>query len=635
MSDPLIIRNLPEVLSGSVLFPTLTRYNRLESRPRTDNFSRALRAEVRDALWMLCKQWQMGEFEGDDAGTPIYAKLHAEGRQLSRYRPQGGAPRPFDTKAPLEATVERRAIPFTAGAQLLSLDLRLQMGRRWLKMIPASAADPFKSGYPFPRPDPATKADAGICAHADAWQQFQAIAGRAMDGAKLYFHLKENPANLASDGIGGLSAGDKSAADEAGPRYVAWFEKLYFIPPEEHEDAWQPERLEYQFACAAPDGEGKEKVLAAEEYYHEHLDWYNFDWDKTRQSLDDTLENPEVPAGLTLEKPYLTRSFIPSPVRFNGMPDTRWWAFEDGKTNFGDIKPGTTDLAKLLLIEFGLVYANDWFLFPYTVPAGSILNIKGLAITNTFGERFWIQPAGRGADDSWQRWTMFSLNIKGAKDEPADLTLLVLPTAPKVQESPALEQVALIRDEMANMVWGIETAVPMPQGGSREGNIAAAEYHGYLQALLDQQNAATPPAPKEWKAPFRYNIMTTVPENWIPFVPEHVPGSQRQIQLRRAAMPRYLENDPAPSFERVRPRTTLLREGLEAGKAYRIHEQEVPRAGVQVFQSFQRTRWNDGRVFTWLGARKRTGRGEGHSGLAFDQILPVPPKGGSSGSPQG
>ena len=34
------------------------------------------------------------------------------------------------------------------------------------------------------------------------------------------------------------------------------------------------------------------------------------------------------------------------------------------RTNFGDVKPDTTDLAKLLLIEFGLVYANDWFLDP-------------------------------------------------------------------------------------------------------------------------------------------------------------------------------------------------------------------------------------------------------------------------------
>ena len=34
-------------------------------------------AEVRDALWMLTRQWQMGEFEGDDAGSPIEAVENA------------------------------------------------------------------------------------------------------------------------------------------------------------------------------------------------------------------------------------------------------------------------------------------------------------------------------------------------------------------------------------------------------------------------------------------------------------------------------------------------------------------------------------------------------------------------------
>src|SRR5437764_14285710 len=85
MSTPLVIRNLTPVLSGERLLPTFTRYNRLESRPRTDNFNRALRAEVRDALWMICKQWQMGEFLGDDAGTPVSAKVHIKGQQIAKY----------------------------------------------------------------------------------------------------------------------------------------------------------------------------------------------------------------------------------------------------------------------------------------------------------------------------------------------------------------------------------------------------------------------------------------------------------------------------------------------------------------------------------------------------------------------
>ena len=34
--------------------------------------------------------------------------------------------------------------------------------------------------------------------------------------------------------------------------------------------------------------------------------------------------------------------------------------------------------------------------------------------------------------------------------------------------------------------------------------------------------------------------MNTVPENWIPFVPARLPGSERQVRLQRAAMPRVI-----------------------------------------------------------------------------------------------
>ena len=67
-----------------------------------------------------------------------------------------------------------------------------------------------------------------------------------------------------------------------------------------------------------------------------------------------------------------------------------------------------------------------------------------------------------------------------------------------------------------------------------------------------------------------------------------------------------------------------MREGLEVkptAQPYFIHEEEVPRSGVRVFQSYQRTRWTNGEVFLWLGIKKKPGRCEGSSGLAFDQII--------------
>ena len=64
------IEDIAPILA-KMLLPTVMMWNRIEGRPRaTKDFDRAFKAEVRDPLWMLSRQWQMGEFEGDDAGSP-------------------------------------------------------------------------------------------------------------------------------------------------------------------------------------------------------------------------------------------------------------------------------------------------------------------------------------------------------------------------------------------------------------------------------------------------------------------------------------------------------------------------------------------------------------------------------------
>lgn len=70
----------------------------------------------------------------------------------------------------------------------------------------------------------------------------------------------------------------------------------------------------------------------------------------------------------------------------------------------------------------------------------------------------------------------------------------------------------------------------------------------------------------------------------------------------------------------VEPRGAILRVGLDKGQSYFINEEEVPRAGAVITRTYQRSRWWDGRIYTWLGRRKQTGRGQGSSGLAFDRI---------------
>jgi hypothetical protein len=249
-------------------------------------------------------------------------------------------------------------------------------------------------------------------------------------------------------------------------------------------------------------------------------------------------------------------------------------------------------------------------------------------VTNVFGERFWIEPAGSGLDDDWQHWNMFTLSITGDTAQPADTNFVLLPTMAKVQDSELVEEVLLVRDEVANMVWGIETKIPLADGSSKSGREAALERHSFLQKMLDRQieGGMLSLTSVDYRADIRYDLMNTVPENWIPFIPVHLDLDNREIQLQRAAMPRVLEGAPQDATPaKVEPRTVLLREGLDMDPAlaYYLHEEQVPRAGIRISQSYRRTRWYHGKVFTWLGIRKQIGRGEGSSGLAFDQTLPV------------
>jgi hypothetical protein len=194
---------------------------------------------------------------------------------------------------------------------------------------------------------------------------------------------------------------------------------------------------------------------------------------------------------------------------------------------------------------------------------------------------------------------------------------LLPPVLGKSQESAPLEQVILARDEMANMVWGIEKVIPSLAAGGIDGYEAASALERFY--LQNRQQQATDRI--DTGAAIQYRLGTRVSENWIPFIPVHIPGSNREIRLQRAAMPRLTVNPPVP----VEPRGAVLRSGLDdqPRQPFFIHEEEVLRAGVIVSRAFQRARWWDGRIYTWLGRRKQTGRGQGSSGLEFDGIIPL------------
>jgi len=409
---------------------------------------------------------------------------------------------------------------------------------------------------------------------------------------------------------------ERQVLKELGRDFRNWFYRLYSQPQTAKEDAWAPSYLEYQFAVSAPEDESgnNRAMLVAEQYHQGHLDWYSFDID-TQSRLEDLPGAPFSENSFEVQKPL---AFLPTQIEFNGMPNVRWWEFEDRRTDFGSIRAGTTDVPLLLLAELGLIYGNDWTVIPYNMKVGTLAEIKGIIVTDVFGVRTLVRAAGQGQRMDWQKWSMYNLKSLAGRDQ-VDNRLFLPPSVAKIQESNPIEKIMLARDEMTNIVWGVEERIPGISGNGVDGFEAATALSNYFSHGAPQTTIPT----KANEAKIRYVLGTSVPENWIPFIARHKPGSNRQIRLQRAAMPRLTD---AVETSHIEPRGRILRIGLDGPgdkKPYLLHEEEVPRAGVIITQSCQRTRWFNGKVLTWLGRRRETGRGEGASGLIFDQIVPV------------
>ena len=573
---------------------SITAYNRVEPSPRTSDFDRSLKAEVRDALWMLTRQWQLGEFQGDDAGTPVTAQILGEHTNIDRVGLPSGKVFPYDGSLPLETVVERERMAPT-------LFLAVQMGRYFIKLMRANTTgislDRFIARYPLGfTVDPNDH---------EGLQLYRAVNGKVFNGYQLYQDILTTDAGatetryaswLDSVENNDLSSADRTQLKDLAAPFTAWCLRNYSQPEQAEDSAWQTEHLEYQFAAASAAGTDQ-KTLVADQYFEGRLDWYSVDLDSGR-SL--TLPSEPGPDGSTTENFV---SFIPAPVSFKGMPNPRFWAMEENQTDFGKIDTSVTGLLHLLFAEFGLIYSNDWFMLPYPLQINTLCEIAGIVVTDVFGQHVLVRPAGSGPESDWQRWALFHHTDRNSAASGVSRFYLA-PALLKSLEGEPLEEVNFLRDEMANMVWAVEDTVPSQAGRGTDGKEMALK-----------ETTATPFTPAG-DAKIRYVLGTVVPDNWIPFVPVHIEGSDTEIRLQRARLPgakgalgMVLTEKPAPYF---------------------VYEEEVPRSGVIVRRAYQRARWLNGKTCLWIGRTKEAGRGEGWSNLKFDQIEPIEQAGDSS-----
>jgi hypothetical protein len=583
------IETVKGVYQEAYRLPTITAYNRLEASPRTTDFTRSLRAEVRDPIWMLTRQWQLGEFQGEDAATPISARILSVQQHVDRVSLSNGPVNPYDDTIPIETRVERERLKNDLG-------LAVELARAYWKSSKAlvsSHRQALVAKYPLTfNPEPNDYA---------ATQLYESAQSRWWNGFAMYVDMTTAGVNPALtrfrewlDGEATINGGDKISLDGLVTALTDWYARMYSQPSSAAENAWKTRQLEYGFTLAT--SPAQQNVLMADEYYQGHVDWYSVDLDNRQRVLVAGEAVPTTPA----DEGDLA-SFIPAPISFKGMPNPRFWQMEENQTDFGAIGASTTALLHLAFAEFGLIYSNDWFMLPFPMPFNSLCEVKGIVITDVFGHETLIRPAGRGTGTNWHRWTMFQNTDRAAVASGAQSSnkLYLASSITQLLEGDPVEKVNFLRDDAAKMVWAVENIVPSLAGPGIRGD------------EMDIGTAAPVPFVSAGTALIRYVAGTTVPTNWIPFMPVHLAGSDSEIQLQRARLPgappargRILTEVPAPFF---------------------INEEEVPRAGVIVSRSWQRARWTDGQTYLWLGRAKEAGRGEGSSELKFDQLEEIKP----------
>lgn len=576
MAKPLALANI-KIGGDRYSNPNIRNYNRIEGSPRSKDIQQNIKMEVRDPLWFLCRQWQFGEFQGEDAATAYQANIlgvHTTPEEISL---ANGTKIPYDVGKPLEMVIEREKVDIT-------LFLRAQMGRHLGKILTSKKIQKYvpvlKEKFPI---EVLIETD-----DIEGLYLSKSIAHLIPDGHKVYEEMVKDKFKTWYRANAAIEAGHHAVLEEVKKEFMVWFQTLY-QQPAEGQSAWVPEHLEYNFAIDSKMDHTRKRSLVADQYASGHLDWKDFDQKQLRTTAENnTLSDPQ----------EVVQTFIPTSLIFSGMPHPRLWQLEDRQTDFGNIDASPTSIMNLLLAEYGLTYSNDWFILPYELNINTICEVKGICLTDVFGLHFYVSPTVGDPETDWQNFALFHHSERDNATFNESIFYLV-PAVGKLMESEDIEKVNLMRDEMSNMVWAIEHTVPSANG---QGRILKRN----VPSLKDFD-----PADEESK--IRYVLGNTVPDNWIPFAPVHkkvnVGEIPQEMRLQRARMP-----------QAGGPKSKLI---SEIQPVFFIEEEEIPRAGIIVTRNFQRTRWLNGKTFLWLGRKKTAGRGEGSANLMFDQLLNI------------
>ena len=527
----------------------------------------ALSAPVADPLWMLARQWQTGGFLADDAGTPVQVRLGQVSAPLHHQGAPVGAIEPLVEAEPAPAVDD-----LDHGALVV---LATELGRRLRDEGVGTARPVLAAAFRF---DPA-----------GAGPRVRPFAGRIPDVRGLYPVLVTALGRQGETGtlppIPRLDPGLVPGVERACRKWLAALAPRVATaasggPPAPA--AWDAERLEYRFRLDANLPAGSLE-LRADEYDGTGVEWFSFD------------RTPVVP-GPGGPVPGDPVEVHPAPITYPGMPRPRFWELEDGEVNLDALRTDANP-AGAVLAMFVHQYANDWFLVPLTVDPGMV-TVAGFTVTDTFGAVTEV-PAVAAVDGGRGPWRLWDLTCDGPGDDDATAARLLVPPTPRPLEGEPVEDVLLVRDELANLAWLVERVT-----SDRDGQ-AVDRYQRYLRLRPPSDPSFDPPRRVQAAT---YKLGTPLPDYWYPLVAATDPAGRALLALAEVPPGASGVDDHG-----VQGRTVPHQPGTV------VADEEVPGEGAHILRRDRLLAGGDNLV-VWRARAKFAGFGNASSGLRFDVL---------------
>ena len=532
----------------------------LEPLPPTRDPNDAVLGRVHDPLWFLARQWQLAEFQGENATSPVISAVWHTRKAVTGFAADLSV-------VPAETLIE------SGPGDWWTLGRRIRLG--------------------------ALAAAAGLVVGDDDQLQdppppYHAFKGQP-DGYRLWSKYRLEPPGLDADALRAIRT-------------------AFADVPADEPSSWQSDEFVYSLDDAFAVGG---RTFDVRRHRGGPVDWFTVDARGQASPEPESLGFPAVPVRLDLPSlPRLSVWGIEEAAKdvSGAVPDASHTAtsimtslFNARRDEWFEVPvPGRTGhvvrIHRILVVDsFGRRYDS-----------ADVVKWPGLPAPDGAGEHRHrprradvVKWPGLSAPGSLagvpapldETWTLFRV-------EGCDLDeLLLWQTAPMVLEGDVVERVQLGLDEQTNVIWAVERRLD-----ARE--IAQPPPR-------PPDNTLVPPPPSKLGKPLEY---VYVPQegalaHWIPYKVESLDDNYSAVLEQR----RLADYTVIPARAHDAAQAQVLR----SGSTHRIRISAVPQTGLELERRWKLARDAEGRPLLWIEHQRHPLRDAPARRLRFDIAEPT------------